>query len=362
MSERCAPQLCGSDHGVRARRVQTSSTYGGIINPITSARMRTAETFAMKYGRVEVRAKLPIGDWLWPAIWMLPAKQTYGTWPASGEIDIMESRGNPPSYAAEGIDTYGATLHWGPNYFYNRYFFTTGSHKLPEGEDYSQDFHVYGLYWVRTCWRERRHVPQDMRPVPALARGSHTRAFKFDHHHVPCPHVQDSEQLYMYLDQDDAEHRVLTVNFQSQSMWQRGRFPASMDNTWKVSPNNAAPFDQPFYFIFNGSWVPSARACTGTRARAAARMIDGARKLVASCVRTLAVAVGGTSGYFPPGVGNRPWGAAREFWAARNQWLPTWDDEKTAMAIDYIRVWQRPSVAGTEVWPPSWGYAPYFNA
>ena len=42
----------------------------------------------------QVRAKNPTGDWLWPAIWMLPVKQAYGGWPASGEIDIMESRGN----------------------------------------------------------------------------------------------------------------------------------------------------------------------------------------------------------------------------------------------------------------------------
>ena len=37
---------------------------------------------------------MPLGDWLWPAIWMLPAEHVYGQWPASGEIDIVESRGN----------------------------------------------------------------------------------------------------------------------------------------------------------------------------------------------------------------------------------------------------------------------------
>ena len=41
-----------------------------------------------------LKAKLPKGDWLWPAIWMLPRYNEYGQWPASGEIDIMESRGN----------------------------------------------------------------------------------------------------------------------------------------------------------------------------------------------------------------------------------------------------------------------------
>lgn len=45
-----------------------------------------------------MRARLPRGDWLWPAIWMLPVRQDYGPWPMSGEIDIIESRGNDPSY------------------------------------------------------------------------------------------------------------------------------------------------------------------------------------------------------------------------------------------------------------------------
>lgn len=61
------------------------------MNPVQSARIRTAETFAFKYGRVEVSARLPRGDWMWPAIWMLPASSAYGTWPVSGEIDIMVS-------------------------------------------------------------------------------------------------------------------------------------------------------------------------------------------------------------------------------------------------------------------------------
>ncbi len=51
---------------------RTGGAGGNILNPITSARIRTAETFAMKYGRVEVVAQLPRGDWMWPAIWMLP--------------------------------------------------------------------------------------------------------------------------------------------------------------------------------------------------------------------------------------------------------------------------------------------------
>ena len=68
-----------------------------MINPIRSARLRSVKSFSFQYGRVEIKAKLPKGDWLWPAIWMLPAHNEYGQWPASGEIDIMESRGNDPA-------------------------------------------------------------------------------------------------------------------------------------------------------------------------------------------------------------------------------------------------------------------------
>ena len=71
-----------------------SGNGNNYLNPINSARLRTVKSFNIKYARVEVRAKIPRGDWLWPAIWMMPKNAQYGNWPASGEIDIMESRGN----------------------------------------------------------------------------------------------------------------------------------------------------------------------------------------------------------------------------------------------------------------------------
>ncbi len=60
----------------------------------TSARLITKGKGDWKYGRVEVRAKLPIGVGTWPAIWMLPTDWEYGGWPKSGEIDIMEHVGH----------------------------------------------------------------------------------------------------------------------------------------------------------------------------------------------------------------------------------------------------------------------------
>lgn len=65
-------------------------------NGYTSARLILKQSFL--YGRIEIRAQLPAGRGLWPAIWMMPAKSFYGDWPKSGEIDIMEQVGyNPDS-------------------------------------------------------------------------------------------------------------------------------------------------------------------------------------------------------------------------------------------------------------------------
>lgn len=66
-------------------------------SPFTSARLLTCNKFSFQYGRVDARAKLPVGAGTWPAIWMLGAN--FGTvgWPACGEIDIMEHRGNDPN-------------------------------------------------------------------------------------------------------------------------------------------------------------------------------------------------------------------------------------------------------------------------
>lgn len=90
---------------------------GRIINPVRSARLSTKGRKSIRYGRVEVTAKLPRGDWLWPAIWMMPEEDVYGVWPRSGEIDIMEARGNGREYAVGGRDKYSSALHWGESIY-----------------------------------------------------------------------------------------------------------------------------------------------------------------------------------------------------------------------------------------------------
>ena len=63
----------------------------GAALPYTSARMITRYKAGFKYGRVEMRAKVPAGQGSWPAFWMMPTDEEYGEWPRSGEIDIFES-------------------------------------------------------------------------------------------------------------------------------------------------------------------------------------------------------------------------------------------------------------------------------
>jgi beta-glucanase (GH16 family) len=96
---------------------ERNAASGNYINPIQSARLRSLESFSFKYGRVEIRAKLPKGDWIWPAIWLLPKDNAYGQWPASGEIDLVESRGN--ANCPNSVDSFGSTLHYGPGWPYD---------------------------------------------------------------------------------------------------------------------------------------------------------------------------------------------------------------------------------------------------
>jgi beta-glucanase (GH16 family) len=103
----------------------------------TSARIRTKDKGDWKYGRFEFRAKLPEGKGIWPAIWMLPTDNVYGTWAASGEIDIMEMVGHEPNRVH-------GTLHYGgmwPNNIYDGM-----SYRLREGK-FSESFHDFALEW-----------------------------------------------------------------------------------------------------------------------------------------------------------------------------------------------------------------------
>ena len=103
----------------------------------TSARLVSKNKGDWKYGRIEVKAKLPAGTGIWPAIWMLPTKWEYGGWPHSGEIDIMENVGYWP-------DSLLSTVHTGA---YNG-MFNTQKTKGVNRKDLSTAFHVYTIEWT----------------------------------------------------------------------------------------------------------------------------------------------------------------------------------------------------------------------
>jgi hypothetical protein len=222
------PTLTSDRHGEEFIRTGTLSLHGGapadectnpsfwgcertgagnnILNPTMSARLRTVNSFAFKYGRIEVRAKMPRGDWLWPAVWLLPERNAYGTWPASGEIDLLESRGNAELFfngVNIGSEQISHTLHYGPYWPYNGYDKAHFESQSPPGNGYDRDFHIYGLEWTPTHFR-----------------------YTLDGVHAG------------------------TITPPAGGFWELGQFPEDVENPW-VGGEHMAPFDQKFYFLIN---------------------------------------------------------------------------------------------------------------
>ena len=115
----------------------------GIARDYTSARLETAGHFQQKYGRFEARIKLPRGQGIWPAFWLLGDDFNSAGWPACGEIDIMENVGLEPGKVH-------GTLH-GPGYSGSNPL--TGAYTLPNHEALSDDFHVFAVEWAPDALR-----------------------------------------------------------------------------------------------------------------------------------------------------------------------------------------------------------------
>ncbi|WPR75937.1 glycoside hydrolase family 16 protein [Algoriphagus sp. NG3] len=107
----------------------------------TSSRLKTQGKQVFQFGRIDIRAALPKGQGIWPALWMLGENIPEVNWPACGEIDIMEMIGGD---ASGRDDTIHGTLHWDNN---GNYAYHGGSKSLSAGAKFSDNFHVYSIIW-----------------------------------------------------------------------------------------------------------------------------------------------------------------------------------------------------------------------
>ena len=206
------PENVHQEHGnlVITARQESFTGPDGIHHEYTSARLNTMGKFEQKYGRFEARIKIPQGQGIWPAFWLLGSDDTSTGWPGRGEIDIMESRGNNHTYSLGGNDMVSSALHWGPDPTNDAYLHTT-NHKNALHSEYGDAFHTYGLEWTE-------------------------------------------KYLFTYVDT-----RLLQVMYNtfSKPFWPQGGFPFATENgtrlvdPWSQTGRPQTPFDQDFYLIIN---------------------------------------------------------------------------------------------------------------
>jgi beta-glucanase (GH16 family) len=151
----------GKALAIRAIR-QADGTY-------TSARLKTQNIKSWTYGRFEARAKLPYGQGMWPAFWMLGSNIGSVGWPTCGEVDVMENIGREPS-------TIHGTMH-GPGY-------SGGSgigaaYSLPGGQRFRDAYHVFAVDWTPTAIRW--YVDDQLYETRTRADLPPGRSWVFDH-------------------------------------------------------------------------------------------------------------------------------------------------------------------------------------
>jgi len=127
-------QIQGGNLVITARR-ETYTGADGITCDYTSARLKTLGLFSQAYGRFEARIRIPAGQGMWPAFWMLGNDFPTAGWPACGEVDIMENIGIQPA-------TLYGSIH-GPGFIGGNLSTTIN---LPTGA-LADDFHIYAVEW-----------------------------------------------------------------------------------------------------------------------------------------------------------------------------------------------------------------------
>jgi beta-glucanase (GH16 family) len=131
-------QIKGGNLVITALQQPNYSCSDGSTNNFTSARLKTQGLFTQSYGRFEARIKIPAGQGMWPAFWMLGNDISSIGWPKCGEIDIMENVGKEPAMvhgSLHGSSTAGPTSG------------LTSTFSLPAGQNFADDFHLYAVEW-----------------------------------------------------------------------------------------------------------------------------------------------------------------------------------------------------------------------
>ncbi|KAK6982677.1 beta-1 3-glucan-binding protein [Biomphalaria glabrata] len=171
------------------------SRTGGteILPPVMSSKIYSVPS--IRFGTVEVRARLPKGDWMWPAIWMVPKDSVYGGWPMSGEIDIMESKGNSGANFSERITSH---LIWGTSWQHQNLRYYQG---IRHGTNWQTQFHTWRMEWTH-------------------------------------------EHILMFVD----NQQILTAVPPPGGLFEQGKFTGT--NLWS-SGSKMAPFDQDFVLILS---------------------------------------------------------------------------------------------------------------
>ena len=145
----CAEMLCSfGNNELQSYQAANLTVSGGTLKILakqenindrsySSGKITTKDKAKYTYGRYEARIKLPKGDGLWPAFWMLSNNEPYGTWPQSGEIDIME-------YVATNNDETLGYIHYGGLWPNNK---NQGKKYKISNTNLSDDFHVFAIEW-----------------------------------------------------------------------------------------------------------------------------------------------------------------------------------------------------------------------
>lgn len=139
------PEICGWGNNELQFYTETNHTVkDGLLtitakledSVYTSTRITTAGKFEFQYGKIEVRAKLPVGRGIWPAFWMLGSNIKEVGWPKSGEIDILEYVGKEPGMVFTSLhtqDSHGNTINT----------------KKTEFKNIEEGFHLYAANWTK---------------------------------------------------------------------------------------------------------------------------------------------------------------------------------------------------------------------